>query len=125
MKSDKINISSVHYQVAASVEFNLIEDINIMDRGFCSVNAFWKSSLQIQQGMHLYSRLGGSESCPPKDSNIKVNIGGINGINSAFEINMQLIGSAVHGFGSFDQFKCKLPESAPVSTSFALDIVDL
>jgi hypothetical protein len=112
VKPCKIQVPAVHQIKGASLDDELIEDVDFVGLPVCNVNETGYVSMQIQEGVHLHSSLGCAKRSPRINRQAKVYRRRVEGVNSRIQIDRQRVLS-IKGSGDSNQVLRKVCVDLP------------
>ena len=89
VKPCKIQVPAVHQIKGASLDDELIQDVDFVGLSVCNVNETGYVSMQIQEGVHLHRSLGCAKRSPRINRQAKVYRRRVEGVNSRIQIDRQ------------------------------------
>ena len=112
VKPCKIQVPAVHQIKGASLDDELIQDVDFVGLPVCNVNETGYVSMQIQEGVHLHRSLGCAKRSPRINRQAKVYRRRVEGVNSRIQIDRQRVLS-IKGSGDPNQVLRKVCVDLP------------
>ncbi|MBA7592857.1 hypothetical protein ES708_35053 [subsurface metagenome] len=113
-KTSEVEIAAIHDIHGTGFDYELIEDIDIVNASVSNDNHGGNTATQIQEGMHLDCSLSFAEYCPRKQGKTQIDGGGIQGVDCLIQFHAEAF-VGVQSPGLSDEHLGEVGVDAPVS----------
>jgi len=113
-KSSEVEIAAIHDIHGTSFDYELIEDIDIVNASVSNDNHGGNTATQIQECMHLDCSLSLAEYCPRKQGKTQIDCGGIQSVDCLIQFQTEAF-VGVQSSGLPDEHLGEVGVDSPVS----------
>jgi len=89
IQTSEVDIAAIHDIHSAGFDYEMIEDIDIVNASVSNDNHCGNTAPQIQKGMHLDRSLPFAEYCPREQGKTQIDCGGIQGIDCLIQFHAE------------------------------------
>jgi hypothetical protein len=114
MQAREIDIAAIHDIGGAGLGQHEVESVNVVQLAVRDMDEARDAAAQIEQGVHLYRRLGGAKVRPRKQREAQIDGGRIQSIDRVVQVQAQILVD-IESSGLADQSLRQLRVDAPVA----------